>query len=138
MMTSQRDASHTRAILVAAGPDSVTLAIPGTDYRLTLAVYQTPTTQIGKRIIGTIHAKARRIDVVRTGGRYIEPIQGTPRRIQGQIVAADTGQNTVTVHAAAPFVCKITDPRQRADQFKEGDFVAFDVSPGTSFTALNP
>ena len=88
----------------------------------------------GKKARGVIRANARRIDVVTTGGRYIEPVQGTPRRIQGPIIDVDTGRNTVTIHAAAPIVCKVTDPRQRADQFKPGDFVACDLIPGSSFT----
>jgi hypothetical protein len=138
MTAPQAHPAHTRALLHAASPDSVTLALPGTDYLLTLAVYQQPGTPIGKRIVGTIHAKARRIDLVNSGGRYLEPVQGTPRRIQGPIIDVDTGRDTITIHAAAPIVCRLADPHQRADQFTPGDFVACDLLPGTSFTPANP
>lgn len=124
-----------RAVLHDANDDTVVLAVPGTDYLLRLSVYKAPSTPIGKRILGTVRAQARRIDVVRTGGRYIEPVYGPPRRIQGEIVAVDPANQTITVHAGVPVVCK-TDGRQRADAFKVGDFVAFDVLPGASFTPM--
>lgn len=125
---------HARAILAESAEDRVVLTIPGTDYQIHLLVYQRPSTPIGKRIIGTIRAAARRVDVVRTGGRYVEPVYGRPRRIQGEIIAIDGADNSITVDAGMPIVCKVGDARQRADQFKVGDFVSFDALPGSSFT----
>lgn len=135
---TQPETCHIRAVLDEAADDRVVLALPGTDYRLHLAVYQRPGTSVGKRIIGTIHAKARRVDIVDSGGRYIEPVMGRPRRVQGEVTAVDTGNNTITVHAGAPIVCALTDHRQRAADFKPGDFVSFDVLPGASFTPRLP
>lgn len=131
--TESTNPNIARAVLRESGDERVVLAVPGTDYQLHLGVYKAPSTPVGKRILGTIRAQARRIDVVHTGGRYIEPVYGTPRRIQGEIVAIDAANQTLTVHAGVPVVCK-TDGRQRADQFKLGDLVAFDVLPGASFT----
>lgn len=122
-----------RGVLSESSDDRIVLGIPGTDYELHLAVYQKPSTQIGKPIAGTIRAQARRIDVVHTGGRYLEPVYGRPRRVQGEIVAVDPGAQTVTVHAGVPIVCK-TEGAQRAEQFQVGDFVSFDVRAGASFT----
>jgi hypothetical protein len=120
--------------LAAASPERVTISFPGTDYRLILAVYQSPSTPVGKKINGSIRVQAKRVDVVRTGGKYIEPLDGTPRRIQGEVVASDTGENTLTVNAGVPIICKLTDARQRADQFRIGELVSFEVNPGASFT----
>ena len=122
-----------RGVLAESTDDRIVLSIPGTDYQLHLAVYQRPSTPVRKRIIGTIRAQARRIDVVHTGGRYVEPVYGRPRRVQGEIIAVDPGSQTVTVHAGIPLVCK-TDGAQRAEKFQVGDFVSFDVQPGASFT----
>ena len=122
-----------RGVLAAASDDRIVFLIPGTDYQLHLAVYKAPSTTIGKRIAGTIQAQARRIDVVHTGGRYVEPVYGRPRRVQGEIVAVDPGSQTVTVHAGVPIVCK-TEGAQRAENFQVGDFVSFDVRSGASFT----
>jgi hypothetical protein len=122
-----------RGVLSDANDEQIILSIPGTDYQFHLAVYKKPSTPVGKRIAGTIRAHARRIDVVHTGGRYVEPVYGRPRRVQGEIIGVDTGAQTVTVHAGVPIVCK-TDGAQRAEKFQVGDFVSFDVRSGASFT----
>ncbi len=124
-----------RGILAAAAPDRIVLSVPNTDYQLHLIVEHPPTTPIGKRIAGVIRAQGRRIDVVQTGGSYIEPVYGRPRRIQGPIVAIDPATQAVTVDAAVPIVCK-TDGRQRAEQFRIGDFVALDLIPGAFFAPV--
>ncbi|QYO64365.1 hypothetical protein [Leptolyngbya sp. 7M] len=83
------------------------------------------------RIIGIIRAKARRIDEVTTGGRYIEPVYGRPRRVQGTVVAIEP--DAVVVNAGMPIHCTPTDPRQRPGDFKPGQFVSFDVLEGATF-----
>lgn len=123
-----------RGVLAESAPDRVTIQFPGTDYRLQLAVYQPPRSPVGKKIQGSIRAQARRVDLVRTGGRYIEPLQGTPRRIQGEVLATDAGDNSLLVGAGIPILCKLTDPRQNVTQFKQGDLIAFEVLPGVSFS----
>lgn len=115
-------------------PSLIVLSVPNTSYRLHLRPAADVTTPVGKRLIGTIKAQARRIDVVESGGRYIEPVFGHPRRVQGMVVATEPSSNSVTVHAGVPIVCAITDPRQQASQFEPGQFVSFDVLDGTSFT----
>lgn len=126
--------SQARGVLAEVSAERITIELPGTSYQLHLQVYQPPRTPVGKRIIGTIRATAKRVDVVVTGGKYIEPVFGRPRRLQGQVIATDTAENTVTVDATVPFVCKLTAPNQKASGFKVGDFVAFDVTPGATFT----
>jgi hypothetical protein len=126
--------THARGVLAAASDAQVSITIPGTDYRLDLEVYQRPAHPLGKRIAGTIRGQARRVDIVKTGGRYIEPVAGKPRRVQGVVAATDSGENSITVDAVVPIVCRLTDARQRAEQFRPGDLVAFDLMPGASFT----
>lgn len=134
--TPAAKAHHARAILVAQREHEVDLTFPGADYRLTLKTYQPVSTPIGKRVVGIIQARARRIDSVRTGGSYVEPIYGQPRRIQGEVLDTDTSARTITVHAgAAPFVCTV-GAGQKTDAFKPGDFVALDVLEGTSFSQV--
>ena len=125
--------SLARGVLAQTGDDRIVLSVPGTDYQLHLKVLQAPRAAVGKRLIGTIRATARRVDVVHTGGRYIEPVYGRPRRVQGQIVATDLGASTITVHAGVPIVCAL-GAGQRAEAFKVGDFVSFDVMAGATFT----
>ncbi len=133
--TSATGATPTLAqgALAEVHDDSVVLALLGTDYLLRLLVGQRPTTRIGQRIAGAIHAQARRVDIVGAGGRYIEPLVGRPHRVQGEVIAVDPHAQTITVDAAVPIICRLQSG-QRTDQFKPGDFVSFDVLPGARFT----
>lgn len=112
----------------------VTMAVPGTSYQLQLNVYQPVTTQVGKRLVGAIKANARRIDKTGSGGRYVEPVYGRPRRIQGSVISINPADQSITIDAGIPFNVKPTDPRQRFDQFQVGDFVATDLVNGATFT----
>jgi hypothetical protein len=116
----------------ATRPERLVLSFPNTSYRVHLIPQGKVQTPVGKRIIGTIHAKARRIDEVRTGGRYVEPVYGRPRRVQGRVIGTEAG--AVVVDAGVPIHCTPTDPRQKAADFQPGQFVSFDVLDGATFT----
>ncbi len=109
----------------ATRPAYVAFVVPNTNYELHLRPSTAVSTAPGKRLIGTINARAKRIDIVQTGGQYIEPVMGTPRRVQGTVIAAKDG--AVVVDAGVPVHCTPTDARQSADQFTPGQFVSFDV-----------
>ena len=122
-----------KAVLEEATNDRVVLTFPNTNYRLHLKVLKVPSTPVGKRIHGTIRVGARRIDNVRTGGAYIEPVYGEPRRVQGEVLAIDTADQTITINAGpCPVVVKVNH-LQKAEQFKPGDFISFDALSGASF-----
>lgn len=118
----------------ATKPAYIKLAVPDTSYDLHLLPTSPIHTAVGKRLVGRINAQARRIDVVTTGGRYVEPVAGRPRRVQGMIIATDAANNTITIHAGVPITCKLTDSRQLASQFEAGQFVSGDVLDGATFT----
>jgi hypothetical protein len=120
----------------ATRPAHIVFKVPGTSYELHLepsgGIGEIKSScEVGKRIIGIIRAEAKRIDEVRTGGRYVEPVYGRPRRVQGRIVAI--AGPAVVVDAGVPIHCTPTDPRQEASSFEVGQFVSFDVKPGASF-----
>lgn len=115
----------------ATKPGFIRVAIPNTNYDLHLVPSGPVTTPVGKRLIGRIGAKALRMDVVQTGGRFVEPVYGRPRRVQGTVIAVDG--DAVVVDAGVPIHCEPTHPRQKAADFKAGDLVAFDVMEGASF-----
>lgn len=116
----------------ATKPAYVKFAVPNTSYEIHLLPQGQLTAQPGKRLIGTIRAQARRIDVVETGGRYVEPVFGRPRRVQGTVTAIESG--AVVVDAGVPIHCTPTDSRQSAAQFQVGQLVSFDVLDGATFT----
>jgi hypothetical protein len=127
ILGSEQQATATR-------PAFLVLEIPNTSYQLHLIPTAAPGVERGKRLVGVIRAQARRVDVVKSGGRFVEPVFGRPRRVQGIIVARDASSNTITVNAGVPLVLTLTDARQRADQFADGDFVCCDVLDGATFT----
>lgn len=124
-------------------PASIVFHVPGSQYQIHLRAEGSISAQVGKRIAGVIHASARRVDATAKGGRFIEPVIGRPRRIQGTVTAHDAGANTITVNCAGsaavdgvdlPVVCRLTDARQKPDQFPLGAIVGFDVLDGATFT----
>jgi len=117
----------------ATKPAYIKFAVPNSSYELHLRPVGEISAQPGKRLIGIIRAQARRIDLTRTGGTFIEPLMGRPRRIQGTVLAIKDG--AVVIDAGTTIHCTPTDPRQKASDFEPGQFVGFDVLDGASFEA---
>lgn len=117
----------------ATKPAYIVMGFHNTDYRLHLLPIGEVDAEIGKRLIGTIRADAKRVDVIGSGGRYVDPVYGRPRHVHGRIVAVDPAANTITVHAGMPVICRLTDARQRAESFEAGQFVGFSVLRGATF-----
>jgi hypothetical protein len=134
--TNPIDLTHSRGTFIGAVAETATKAayvrfgVPNTSYELHLRSVGKIDAQPGKRLIGVVRASARRIDETQTGGRFVEPVIGRPRRVQGTVVAIKDG--AVVVDAGIPIHCTPTDTRQKADQFSVGAFVGFDVMDGAS------
>jgi hypothetical protein len=111
----------------------VVIAVPGTDYRLRLVLEIDLPAEVGQKVTGTVHATARRVDVIPAGGRYVEPVFGRPRRVQGRIVGGHVPSRTLYVQAGPAFVCTLSDERQEVGDFSIGQMVSFDVEPGAVF-----
>ena len=86
--------------------------------------------------MGTITARARRVDTVPSGGKYVEPVIGRPRRVQGRVIghASGSGGDRLIVDAGVPMHFTLTDGRQHPKDFAVGDMVSFDVLDGACFT----
>lgn len=112
----------------------VELTFANTSYRLHLVPTGPMPVEPGRRVVGTIRCRARRVDVTRTGGRYVEPVFGRPRRIQGIVVGGDDGSRTLVVNAGVSVQAELTDQRQKPSGFEAGTLVAFDVHEGATFT----
>jgi hypothetical protein len=134
MTTTKQQTNPNLATGVAADvtDQAFTLAIPGSDYRVHLVCNARPAD--GKRITGVITAQARRIDKIRCGGAFLEPIEGRPRLAQGRVRAIDKAKQTITVGAGAtPIVFKV-NAMQRAEDFDPGEMVTLGIEPGAAFT----
>lgn len=123
-----------RGVLESASDSHLVIEFPNTSYQLHLVPTSPVASPVGKRIVGTIRAQARRVDVVNTGGSYVEPVAGRPRRVQGRVVSTDAQHNTIVVNAGMPIHLALTDQRQHAGQFQIGDLVSTDVLDGATFT----
>lgn len=129
----------------ATKPGYLVFALPGSGYELHLRPVPGPEAiraQPGQRLVGTITVQTRRVDLVKAGGRFVEPLVGRPRRVQGTVLAVDAANNSLTLSAGGasavdgpglPIVCKLGDARQRAEQFPVGSLVACDVLEGGTF-----
>jgi hypothetical protein len=116
--TTRIDPTIARATLIEDAPEGggvVTLGFANTSYQVHLRTDGPTGVAPGKRVLGRIEARAKRIDKVKTGGRFIEPVYGRPRRVQGRVIGVADGR--VVVDAGMPIHCAPTDPRQQASDF---------------------
>lgn len=118
----------------ATKPGYIRFEVPDTSYDLHLRPAGEIRSPVGKRLVGKIHVEGRRMDVVETGGRYIEPVAGRPRRVQGTVIGRDDAANAIVINAGVPVICKLTDARQKAGDFEVGQMVSGDVLDGATFT----
>lgn len=115
-------------------PAHIVLEVANSNYRIHLVPKGAVTAEVGKRLMGTIRAQARRVDVVDTGGKYLEPVYGRPRRIQGRVLASgySDADRVVVVDAGVPVHCTLLDARQRPSDFAIGALVSFDAMDGAT------
>ena len=123
----------TTGVLLEQGPPTIHLSVPNTDYRLYLTVKKPVPAELGDRVSGVIRATAKRVDVIPSGGRFVEPIYGRPRRVQGLIVGGNVADNTIYVRCGPTMVCRLSDPRQKTGDFATGQMVTFDVESRSTF-----
>ena len=109
---------------------------PGTDYALELAIDPEAVIEPGGMVTGEIRVEAARIDTIKTGGRYIEPLAGPPRRVAGRVIEPDPHANVIVVDAGPfPVVCTPSHP-QRSKDFEHGQLVTMGVRPGAVFVPV--
>ncbi len=125
-------------ILKSVSEDRMVLTVPGTDYELAL-VPTVPAADIdtppGKRIRGTVTARALRIHAAAGGGRFIEPVYGAPRIVAGTVLLVREDERRVLVDAAIPIWVNWQE-EQAVDVLQPGRLVNFYVESGTAFTPV--
>jgi hypothetical protein len=114
----------------------VTVGVARTNYRIDLvdasrgaASKATP----GRPINSIIRARALKMHRSTAGGTFIEPVEGSPRIVQGRILATDTARNEALVHAVVPMWIEVP-AGQCASDFATGDLVNFYVESGATLT----
>lgn len=123
-------------VIKGAADGTITLAKPGTNYALELVALEPVSKPVGAKIRGEVRVQAARMDVIASGGKYIEPVAGPPRRVAGRIVEIDARANLVVVDAG-PFTVVCTPHElQKASKFAVDQMVTMGVRPGASFKAI--
>lgn len=130
--TSTSDCPPVSARLLEKSVDRIVLCLPGTDYQLHLVPAGAVPQQPGEKVSGIIEAKARRIDEIDAGGRFVEPVYGRPRRVQGRVVGGDVEANLVYVSAGPTLALRPMAPQTAAD-FAIGQMITCGVEDGTCF-----
>jgi hypothetical protein len=97
--TTAPEKAVARGKVSAVSDGIVTFHPAGTNYELRLlnAGFTGP---LNTPVKCTIHATARKVYTVPSGGNYITPIFGPPRIVQGRVLSANN--NSVLVHAGCP------------------------------------
>ncbi|MEO1237100.1 MAG: hypothetical protein AAFX76_09960 [Planctomycetota bacterium] len=124
--------------LLERGDGTILLGLPETDYRLRLVLEIDLPAEVGQKVTGTVHATARRVDVIPAGGRYVEPVSGRPRRVQGRVVGGHIPSRVLYVKAGPTLICTLSDERQDVGDFSIGQLVSFDVEAGAVFKPFRP
>lgn len=131
-MESSVASSLARGVLLDVKPDRIVFGVPNTDYRLHLNLVAPLAAAPGTAVRGRIEVHARRIDVTRTGGHFIDPVYGRPRIIQGRVCETGLEHQVMVVQSAIPLHVRVRPPQQPSD-FEIGSIVNFSVDPGALF-----
>lgn len=67
------------------------------------------------------------------GGRFIEPIDGAPRIVQGAVLEVDAPGRRLLIDVAAPFWISL-QADQPADEFAVGELVNCYLASGATFS----
>ena len=112
--------------------DLVTLKTPSANYRNTFKCSSAADLAVGKWVSGSIHAPARKIDVVSEGGNYVEPLFGRPRRMQGLVLRQNVAENSLIVQTAYETTAQLPLQQQAAD-YPAGSRVGWDNADWPEF-----
>jgi len=121
--------------------DSVTLGVHGTDYLVMLtpsvapADFPEPASRRNRRIRGTVEGKALKMHRADAGGRFIEPVHGQPRIVQGTVSRVDAANDRLLMDIVVPMWITVETAvtGQRASDFQSGDLLNFYLESGTRF-----
>lgn len=122
--------------VVKTKDNTLTLRLPGTNYQPAFTAVGTMPAE-GAKVAGLVRVNARRMDLPTAGGRFVEPVAGRPRRIQGRVIGVDAAKNEIQVRAGFAVLATPLAPQKAAD-FAVGQTVSFDAEPGASFEVSTP
>jgi hypothetical protein len=122
--------------------ECVILGVHGTDYLLELTPtipcdrFPEPRSKRNRRIRGVVHGRALKLHRAQAGGRFVEPVHGQPRIVQGTVYEVDGPNDRILMDVVVPMWITVDSEitGQVASDFTPGDLLNFYLESGTSFT----
>ena len=105
-------------------------SVPETNYLVHADVPQEKQMRIGERLNGFFVGKGLRFHQAKSGGLFIEPMEGYPRVVAGRIINFDNER--VLIKSVVMF-CLELDSSQRLDDLHIGKFINGYVHSGIAF-----
>ena len=143
-MTEAHSTDQIASFILESEPtdDLVVLGVHGTDYLIELAPtvpsdeFPAPRSSRNRRIRGTVAGRALKMHHAEAGGRFIEPVHGRPRIVQGTVFEVDAPNDRLLMDVVVPMWITLDTATtgQSASEFSPGDLLNFYLEPGTSFT----
>ncbi len=100
-MTASATAADFTATIDRVQGDDVVIGVPGNAYGIRVG-WAGDTVAAPGRVRGVIEAHALRVHPAAAGGRFIEPVMGSPRIVSGTVTAIDVDAATVAVRSVVP------------------------------------
>jgi hypothetical protein len=121
--------------------DSVVLGVHHTDYLIRLipsvapADFPVPASRRNRRIRGTVEGRALKMHRADAGGRFIEPVHGQPRIVQGTVCRVDAANDRILMDIVVPMWITVETEvtGQDASDFQQGELLNFYLESGTRF-----
>lgn len=142
-MTEAAPGGETASFILEEPPteDSVVLGVHGTDYRITLSPsvgpssFPVPASRRNRRIRGTVLGRALKMHRADAGGRFIEPVHGQPRIVQGTVSRVDAANDRLLMDIVIPMWITVETgvTGQSASDFQTGELLNFYLESGTRF-----
>ena len=143
-MTEAHSTDETASFILEAEPteDHVVLGVHGTDYLIELtptvsgAQFPMPRSSRNRRVRGVVEGRALKMHRAEAGGRFIEPVHGRPRIVQGTVYQVDQPNDRLLMDVVVPMWITVDTATtgQKASDFSPGDLLNFYLEPGTLFT----
>lgn len=136
MAQAATDPDIVKGVITRKTDEMIVLDVPDTSYQLHLVVKSPIKAEVDQRVEGRIYARAKRVDPIRSGGRYVEPVIGRPRRLQGRVLGADDAAGALLVDCGVPVIAILTTDQKTTD-FPAGQMVTFDVERGATLEPVH-